>query len=122
MNERRFNRSGGNRGYRGGGGGRGGRRSRKGAPPILLSEPSPSLAKINAMNTAKLQAKIESLETEQAALNSRLERLKAVTPLPEERIKNITELLERLEALKEAANKRLAGKLERKALREQGKL
>ena len=86
---------------------------------MLLGEPSPSLAKINEMNMAKLEAKIASLTEEQVRMVARLERLRGVEPLPEEKIKQLEELLVRLNALKAAAEERLAGKAERKALREQ---
>lgn len=89
---------------------------------MLMGEPSPSLAKINVMNMAKLTEKISQLEEEQKRVGAKLSRLEVVDPLPEEKIKAVKELLERLAALKEAAATRLAGKAERKALREQGRL
>ncbi len=86
---------------------------------MLLGEPSPSLAKINTMNMAKLTEKIAQLEEEQTRVGAKLSRLEVVEPRPDEKIKAVKELLERLAALKEAAEKRLAGKAERKAAREQ---
>ena len=66
-----------------------GRRPQSGKPdaPMLLGEPSPSLARINMMNMVRLEAKIAQLVTEQAALVSRLERLNALDEAPTEKIK-----------------------------------
>ncbi len=115
-----------NRPTRGSGGpprGRGGPGGRKPPPPpILLGEPSPSLAKINTMNMARLTEKIAQIVEEQTRVGAKLSRLEAVDPLPEEKIKELKDLLARLAALKEAAETRLAGKAERKAAREQGRL
>ena len=87
---------------------------------MLLGEPSPSLAKINAMNMEKLAAKIASLQEEQQRMQAKLDRLLARDPAaPEEKITQAKETLTRLKALEDAAAKRLAGKAERKAMREQ---
>lgn len=99
-----------------------GRRGGKEEPPILMGEPSPSLAKINTMNMAKLTEKIAMLEEEEVRVGAKLDRLKAVDPLPETKIKAVIELLARLDALKKLAAERLAGKAERKAAREQGRM
>jgi len=85
---------------------------------MLLGEPSPGLAKINAMNSAKLQEKIASLEAEHAMLQTKLDRLQGLDPLPAEKIATIELLQKRLVALRDAAAERLKGKLERKAARE----
>lgn len=132
MNPRRpnSNRPGGrrfssNRPPRGGGGGGGfGGRPRRGGPkpddlPVLLGEPSPSLAKINGMNMEKLTAKIASLQDEQQRMNAKLEKLLARDPAPDEQIEQAKTTLVRLKALEAAAAERLAGKAERKAMREQ---
>ncbi len=87
-----------------------------------MGEPSPSLAKINTMNMAKLTEKIAMLEEEEVRVGAKLDRLKAVDPLPETKIKAVIELLARLDALKKLAAERLAGKAERKAAREQGRM
>ena len=87
---------------------------------MLLGEPSPSLAKINEMNIVKLTAKIASLAEEEAQLVKRLTRLNELDPPPADKIQTVTDLLKRLVALKAAAEERLAGKLKRKAEREQG--
>lgn len=89
---------------------------------MLMGEPSPSLAKINTMNMAKLTEKIASIEEEEARVGAKLKRLQAVDPLPERKIKAVSELLERLDVLKKLAAERLAGKAERKAAREQGRM
>lgn len=87
---------------------------------MLLGEPSPSLAKINGMNMEKLAAKIASLREEQARMAAKLERLEARDPAtPAEQIEMAKATLVRLKALEDAAAERLAGKAERKALREQ---
>ena len=112
---------GGGGGYGGGGGGRGGKR---GMPdlPMLLGEPSPSLAKINAMNMAKLAEKIEALKADRVHLVAKAKKLHAAEPRDEAKLKMTLDLIERLDALKAAAETRLAGKAERKKLREAGKL
>jgi predicted house-cleaning noncanonical NTP pyrophosphatase (MazG superfamily) len=100
----------------GGGGGRGGAGGHKSLrPPMLLGEPSPSLAKINAMNMAQLTEKIASLDEELARVSAKLERLEQQDDKPEEKIKTVIELISRLKALKIIAEKRLAEKAERKA-------
>jgi hypothetical protein len=113
---------GGNRGSgRGGfGGGRPrGRGGRKPDLPMLLGEPSPSLAKINTMNMAKLEEKIASLQDERQRMLAKIERLEKMNPPPEDKIKAGRDTVVRLEALEKAASERLAGKAERKAQREQ---
>ena len=115
---RRFNSGGGSRGGNFGGG-----RPRRGAKPgdlpMLLGEPSPSLAKINTMNMEKLAAKIVSLREEQVRMQAKLDKLLVRDPAPEEKITQAKATLERLKALEVAATQRLAGKAERKAQREQ---
>lgn len=130
MNPRRPNsnrpggrRFGGGGSSRGGGGYGGGRPSRGAKPddlPVLLGEPSPSLAKINSMNMEKLAAKIVSLKEEQTRMAAKLERLLARDPAaPEDKVTQAKETLVRLKALEDAATTRLTGKAERKAMREQ---
>lgn len=85
---------------------------------MLLGEPSPSLAKINGMNMEKLAAKIASLKDEQLRMNGKLEKLLARDPAPADKIEQAKATLVRLEALEKAATERLAGKAERKAMRE----
>ncbi len=87
--------------------------------PVLLGEPSPSLAKINTMNMAKLQEKIASLKDEQVRMAAKLQKLVARDPAPTEQIEAAKASLARLKALEEAATQRLLGKAERKALRDQ---
>ena len=87
--------------------------------PTLLGEPSPSLAKINGMNMAKLQEKIAVLKTEQERMVAKIQTLEARDPQPEEKLAEARLLLERLVALQAAAAERLAGKEERKAAYEQ---
>ncbi|MEM8781321.1 MAG: hypothetical protein AAGE65_00575 [Planctomycetota bacterium] len=111
---------GGNRG--GGRGGGGGGRGQKPDLPMLLGEPSPSLAKINAMNMAKLTEKIAALAADRVHLVNKAKKLHAAGEAKTEQLKQTLDLIERLDALKAAAEKRLAGKAERKALREAGKL
>ena len=124
---RRFS-SGGSGGGSGGGarGGFGGRPRRGGGGanrdlPVLLGEPSPSLAKINGMNMEKLAAKILSLRDEQLRLNGKLEKLLQREGEEDvaEKIEQAKLNLERLKALEAAATERLAGKAQRKAQREQ---
>ena len=91
---------------------------------MLLGEPSPSLAKINTMNMAKLTEKIAQLTRDRGPLVAKLEKLQAKEdpPASPEEIKRTELLIARLDALKQAAQERLDGKAERKALREAGKL
>ncbi|MEO1236489.1 MAG: hypothetical protein AAFX76_06845 [Planctomycetota bacterium] len=125
MNPRRpySNRPGGRRFGGGSGGGGHGGRPRRGARggdlPMLLGEPSPSLAKINGMNMEKLTAKIASLREERARMKAKLDRLEARDPAPAEQIQVAKATIVRLKALEDAAAERLAGKAERKAAREQ---
>ena len=86
---------------------------------MLLGEPSPSLAKINAMNMEKLALKIVSLRDEQQRMDAKLQKLLARDPAPTEKIEQAQATLVRLKALEEAATQRLRGKAERKAAREQ---
>jgi len=88
---------------------------------MLLGEPSPSLAKINKMNMAKLAEKIASLESELQDLATRLDRLKALDPPPAEKIATVTDLQQRLTALHEAASKRYQEKAARKAIHDRGR-
>lgn len=111
----RGSRSGG--GYRSGGGPRGG--GRPADLPVLLGEPSPSLAKIKTMNMVKLAAKIASLREERARMAAKLEKLRARDPLPDDKIKQGEDTIERLSALEAIAVDLLKGKAERKAQREQ---
>ncbi|MEM1097829.1 MAG: hypothetical protein AAGH92_03460 [Planctomycetota bacterium] len=117
----RGGRAGGGGGYGGGRGG-GGRGGQKPDLPMLLGEPSPSLAKINAMNMAKLEAKIAALAADRVHLVNKAKKIHAAEPLDEAKLKMTLDLIERLDALKAAAEERLAGKAKRKALREAGKL
>ncbi|MEM1445308.1 MAG: hypothetical protein AAGF84_04580 [Planctomycetota bacterium] len=112
---------GGGYGGRGGGGGRG-RGGQKPDLPMLLGEPSPSLAKINAMNMAKLEAKIAALTADRVHLVNKAKKLHAAGEPKAQQLKQTLDLIERLDALKAAAEERLAGKAQRKALREAGKL
>ena len=129
MNPRRSNSSRGGGRYsnspRGGGYGgppsRGARRggARQADLPVLLGEPSPSLAKIKTMNMVKLAAKIASLREERARMAAKLEKLRTRDPLPDDKIKQGDDTVERLNALEAIATDLLKGKAERKALREQ---
>lgn len=82
---------------------------------MLMGEPSPSLTKINEMNTEKLRAKIASLLQEQDRLTVKLQRLNTQEPLPTEKIKALTDLQGRLATLQKLAQERLEQKLIRKA-------
>jgi len=128
MNPRRSNSSRGGGRYsnssRGGGyaGSRGGARRggrRQADLPVLLGEPSPSLAKIKTMNMVKLAAKIASLREERDRMAAKLEKLRIRDPLPDEKIKQGEDTVERLSTLEAIAIDLLKGKAERKAMREQ---
>jgi len=60
------------------------------------------------MNGGQLREKIKSLDEEEKQLVARLERLNKLEAKPTEKIKIVTDLLRRLEALREVAEKRLA--------------
>ena len=89
------------------------RMSRRRPDPILMGEPSPSLAKINRMNMQQLAERIKALETESAHLSAKIERLSQVEPRDDEKIAALTEQKARLAALADVARKRLSGKAER---------
>jgi len=82
---------------------------------MLLGEPSPALAKIATMNTAKLEAKIASLDVELDRVTAKLGRLAGQDDPPAEKIEAAKLLAQRLSALKEIAAKRLTEKRQRKA-------
>ena len=101
----------------GGGGprGRGGPRGKAAELPVLMGEPSPSLAKINKMSLSKLSEKIDQLKVELARVNAKLERMNAQDEKPADRIARATELVARLKALLELAEQRKVEKAERAA-------
>jgi hypothetical protein len=103
----------GGRGGGGGGRGGGGRNRRPPKPPTLLGEPSPSLAKLQRMNTKQLQEHLERLTTEKERLNQKIARLQAMDEPREEQIKNLLEQVARLEALEKLTRERLEEKLRR---------
>ena len=82
---------------------------------MLDGEPSPALAKIQAMNIEQLNKKLEQLATEQELLQKRIGNLKKTTPPDEEKIQRNEDQLKRLVVVESAAKKRLEEKLERKA-------
>jgi hypothetical protein len=88
--------------------------------PMLMNEPSPSLASINRMNQEELTERIESLQLEATNLLNKIDRLKEVKPPPLEKIDNLAIQVERLKALETAARDRLSGKQERSTQRTQG--
>ena len=76
--------------------------------PTLLGKPSPSLAKISRLNQSELKARINSLATEADRVGQKMERLKGISPDPSDRVRELTDLADRLAALKKAAEDRLA--------------
>ncbi|MCE9590474.1 MAG: hypothetical protein K8S99_08125 [Planctomycetes bacterium] len=82
--------------------------------PMLLGEPSPSLAALEKMNMAKLAERAQRLTEEARLLGEKLERLKKVKPLPEEKIGLLTQSVARLVILQKAAADKLTEKVERK--------
>ncbi len=82
---------------------------------MLLGEPSPALAKIACMNIEKLEAKIESLDQELDHVTAKLGRLASQADPPLEKIETVKGLIQRLNAIKEAATARLAEKRQKKA-------
>ena len=74
---------------------------------MLLGEPSPSLAKMNRMNSTELTAHIQRLTTEAAHLNRKIENLKRHQPSPVEHIEQLTNQVKRLLVLEKMAADRL---------------
>jgi len=89
------------------------RMRRRKPDPMLMGEPSPSLAKINKMNQEQLLERIESLQRESMHLLNKIERLKPLLPLPVEKIDILITQLARLRMLEKVARDRLSGKQER---------
>lgn len=85
-------------------------------PPMLLGEPSPSLARINCLNMKGLEQRIEALKVEAVNVSAKLARLKAhKPPPPPDRLEQLEQHLTRLAALEDLAKKRLERKAEAKA-------
>jgi len=95
------------------GGSRGGGRGRKPNDPMLMGEPSPALAKIAQMNTAKLREYIQQISVNAEQLKNKIEKLQASDEPDEKRIVELTTQRQRLAALIKTAAERLQGKLER---------
>ncbi len=76
--------------------------------PILMGLPSPSLAKINRMNSAELTEHIKALEVEAGHIRAKLEKMAAKEPVDEAHVKLLKEQLARLEALGNIAKERIA--------------
>ena len=89
------------------------------ALPMLLGLPSPSLAKMNRMNSAELQERLERLTTEQQCLEVKLKNLEAHRPRPDQKIELLKAQVDRLKVLQETAKSKLAGKEERRAAGQQ---
>ena len=84
-------------------------RMRKRSPyPLLLGQPSPSIAKIKRMTRSGLALQAERLATEAARVEAKLVRLKAHKPSPQERIALLDQQLKRLSVLEQAAREQLA--------------
>ncbi|MEQ9459465.1 MAG: hypothetical protein RIG82_00750 [Phycisphaeraceae bacterium] len=75
--------------------------------PMLLGEPSPSLAKIRRMTIPELQKKISSLGADQPPLLTKLEKLRAKDPIPAEDVKETETHLKRLQVLESLAKEQL---------------
>ncbi len=88
--------------------------NRKRPAPMLMGVPSPSLARINKMNMADLEERIERLAVERQRLQEKIERLQAITPPPGDRIDELGDQIKRLAVLQRTAKDRLATKGERK--------
>ncbi|MCC6581609.1 MAG: hypothetical protein IT440_14345 [Phycisphaeraceae bacterium] len=97
------------------------RPSRRRPDPILMGQPSPSLAKINKMNMEELKERIASLETEKGHLSHKVEQLSQKEPRDEVKITELKALMSRLGALVNVAKERLEGKVERSQMPNFGK-
>lgn len=75
--------------------------------PILLGEPSPSLAKINKMNPAQLAQRIQSLSVEAGRIARKIEHLKLQPTPPQDRIEELSKQFNRLGVLEKTARERL---------------
>lgn len=96
-----------------------GRMRGKRAEPMLMGVPSPSLAKINKMNTDELVERIAALTVERERIATKIKNLSAMTPRDEARITELKTQASRLAALENVAKDRLSGKNERREQREQ---
>lgn len=96
-----------------------GRMRGKRAEPMLMGVPSPSLAKINKMNTDELVERIAALGVERERIATKIKNLSAMTPRDEARITELKTQASRLTALENVAKDRLSGKNERREQREQ---
>lgn len=83
-----------------------------------MGAPSPSLAKMRKMSSNELNLQVERLTTEAARLSAKIERLVAHRPSPADRIAKLKLQLERLYALRKSAQEHIAGKDERRAMRQ----
>ncbi len=81
---------------------------------MFLGMPSPSMARIQKMNMADLAARIERLTNEVANVEEKVKRLQQVDPRPDEKITELSALVKRLAALRNAAKDQLEMKVERK--------
>lgn len=75
--------------------------------PMFLGVPSPSLSKMRRMSVTLLQQQIERLTMEGKRLLEKAERLKTITPCPEERIAQLGKQKLRLDALAKVAQTEL---------------
>lgn len=81
--------------------------------PMLLGEPSPSLAKIGKMNMEELKERIEALAVEKARIDEKIKNLSNMQPRDDARIESLSTQAARLTALSNAAKDRLSGKQDR---------
>jgi hypothetical protein len=87
--------------------------------PLLLGEPSPSLAKINRASIEELQVRIDKLLEEAGHITKRIEALTKLTPPDEAKIKVLKDQLRRLRLLETKARERMEDKKLRKEQWEQ---
>lgn len=75
--------------------------------PMFLGVPSPSLRKMQRMSVQELQQQVERLTMEGKRLLEKAERLKTITPLPQDRIEQLNKQKLRLDALAKVAQNEL---------------
>jgi hypothetical protein len=88
-----------------------GRMKRRRSDPILMGEPSPSLARISKMDPEELHEHIAALQGERQHLITKIANLSNMQPRPDERIALLATQQARLAALIQAAQDRLSGKV-----------
>ena len=81
---------------------------------MLMGLPSPSLASLERLNMVGLSQRIERLTDEVTRVKQKIERLRQIEEPPQQKIEELTRMVKRLSTLRQAAQDKLAFKVERK--------